>query len=353
MHFNKIVGVIGGGQLGKMMILPANLLGFKTFCYSNEKESPATVFAHESTIGNYDDATKILQFALKCDFITVEFENIPASILRLVEDSFPNKLHPNSFAIYIAQNRLREKDFFSANNIKTVEFSRIYSKNDAKRFFSNYGAFILKEAENGYDGKGQSIIKSVTEIEMLSDDVLQKKEFISERLIDFDFETSVILTRTRSGKSVVFPVPVNIHKNGILHESIVKKEELDWKKRVVEVAIKIAGKLNYVGTLAVEFFVLKDGSILVNEMAPRPHNSGHFSLDLTNVSQFENHIRAVTDLPIITPELLFEGRMLNLIGEEVKEVVNILDKKNVKVHIYGKQTIKAGRKMGHINFIYE
>jgi 5-(carboxyamino)imidazole ribonucleotide synthase len=350
MHFGKTIGIIGGGQLGKMMILPANLLGFKTICYSNEEGSPATVFAHETIIGEYNDTKKLLNFAEKCDFLTIEFEAINFQSLKEIERVFPSKLNPSANAVFVSQNRLREKSFFQEVGVKTAEFAEISTAKEALEFFNKNGKFILKTTENGYDGKGQFII---TKSEDITPEIPFSLKLIGEKFIPFAFECSVVLTRNASGRVIFFPVPTNIHKEGILHRSIVHNNNAPWKEKCKQMAGLIAEKLKFTGTMAIEFFILENGEILANEMAPRPHNSGHFSLDLCTTSQFETHIRAITDLPIFTPKLLFEGEMLNLIGEEINLVTKFLDKQNAKLHIYGKQSIKEKRKMGHVNFIYD
>lgn len=350
MRLGGIIGIIGGGQLGKMMQTPANNLGFKTLCYSDQQGSPALIFAHEGFQGSYMDKAKIMDFASKCDLITIEFENISRDVLKEIENCFPSRLFPRAESIIISQNRLREKTFLANNGIKISAFDAIGSKEDAKRFFSIHGKFILKTSENGYDGKGQYLIEYLKDLDQ--DIPFEGVEMLAEKFVPFSFEASVILTRNREGQIIYFPIPVNIHKNGILHRSIITFKEELWKENMRKVSTDIAHSLNFVGTMAVEFFILHNGEIMVNEIAPRPHNSGHFTLDLTNVSQFENHIRAVADLPMIQPKLLYEGEMLNLIGREVNLALNFLDKENAKLHIYGKKE-KEGRKMGHINFIYE
>jgi 5-(carboxyamino)imidazole ribonucleotide synthase len=350
MYFKKTIGIIGGGQLGKMMVSSANLLGFKTACYSNEDNSPAVIYAHSSTIGSYDDVNNILIFGNHCDFITVEFESLNFNALKQIEERQKGKLQPNANAIFISQNRFREKSFFKENGIKTANFSKIANKEQAIEFFNKNGKFLLKTIENGYDGKGQFLIKS---LEDLNVEIPYHLDLIAEEFLDFDFESSIILTRNKKNDIVIFPVPVNQHKNGILSRSIVTHKEARWKEKMRETAQTIAEKLDFVGTLAVEFFILKSGEIVVNEMAPRPHNSGHFSLDLCNVSQFENHIRAITGLPLIKPKLLFEGEMINLIGEGINDVIKYLDNPNAKLHLYGKEVVKENRKMGHINIIYD
>jgi 5-(carboxyamino)imidazole ribonucleotide synthase len=345
MHFGKKIGIIGGGQLGKMMMVPANLLGFKTACYSNEEGSPATIFAHEVEIGSYEDEEKILNFASKCDFLTIEFESIKYSILEKINKT----LYPNSQSIFITQNRFREKTLANKLEIKTASFSLIKNKEEALEFFNKYGKFLLKTTENGYDGKGQFLISKPEDI---NQNIPFNIELIAESFIDFAFEASVILTRFYNGEIATFPVPTNIHKSGILHKSIIHEIEAPWKEKVTALARNIANELQFIGTMAVEFFITTKGDILFNEMAPRPHNSGHFTLDLCNICQFESHIRAITNLPLIKPKLLFEGEMLNLVGSEVNSVTKYLDISNAKLHIYGKKSVKEKRKIGHINIIY-
>lgn len=352
MHFGKVIGIIGGGQLGKMMILPANLLGFKVHCFSNESGSPATIFAHKSVIGDYNDELALIEFAKECDFLTIEFESLNTDALKAIEKEFPHIFSPNEYGVFVTQNRFREKKFLLENDIDTPNFAMISSEHQAINFFSKNGKFILKTVENGYDGKGQYVIEK--EEDILGSEISFSQGFlIAEKFVPFTLETSTILTRALNGEIVYYPTPINIHKNGILYKSIVKRGGVGWHNKTREIATRIADILNFVGTLAVEFFVLETGEVLVNEIAPRPHNSGHFTLDLCNVSQFENHIRAITGLPLIQPKLIFEGEMLNLIGTDINLALNILDNNSAKLHIYGKKDIRSKRKMGHINFIYD
>lgn len=349
--FGKKIGIIGGGQLCKMLTVSANLLGFQVLCYTNEEESSGAIFAHQVFVGDYKDEAKLLEFAGQCDFLTIEFEAIGAKALQKIEKTYPGKLFPNSNAIFVSQNRLREKTFFYDAGVKVAEFAPIKTKEDALDFFQKHGKFILKTTEEGYDGKGQLLISCQKDIEGMLP--FEGRELVAEQFIPFAFESSVILTRGKDGEIITFPIPVNIHKKGILHRSIVNHNHVPWKEKMEKMACKIAHELEFVGTMAVEFFILENGEILANEMAPRVHNSGHFSQDLCTISQFENHIRAIAGLPIHQPKLLFEGEMLNLIGEEINLSVNFLDKPNAKLHIYGKKEVKPNRKMGHINFIYD
>jgi 5-(carboxyamino)imidazole ribonucleotide synthase len=353
MHIGKTLGIIGGGQLGKMMILPASLLGFKTFVYSNEENSPATFFANKSVIGRYDDLENLLKFASECDFITIEFEGIKAFVLNEIERLHPNKLKPNANSVFITQNRLREKNFIKDLGIQTTTFSSISNINEAKEFFNKNGKFILKTTENGYDGKGQFMIKSTEDL--LSKEIpFEREELIGEGFINFGFESSCILTREKNGRVIWYPLPINEHKDGILQSSSVNlNTPVPSSDKMIKASTQIAEALNFIGSMAVEFFCMKNGEILVNEIAPRPHNSGHFTMDLCTVSQFENHVRAVCDLTILPSKLLYNGKMVNLIGNEIFSVIKDIDKPNAKLHLYGKESVKEKRKMGHITYIYD
>ncbi len=356
MQFNKTLGILGSGQLAKMMSTAASKLGISTIVYSNEVEPCCAEHVKKVIVASFLHEEKLAQFANECDFITIETENIPVQTLEFLEKNFPEKIKTSSSFVGMAQNRLKEKQFAKENQIPTGESWYVKSCEEIAEIFKKNGDCILKTATEGYDGKGQAVVKSPDFIPELNSSI----EYILEKKINFVCEISVIVTKSQS-KTVFFPIPQNIHQSGILHQSIVPFafEIFDRKrcKKIQESAIKytknIVEKINHSGTFAVEYFILEDGSILFNEIAPRPHNSGHFTNDLCNVSQFENHIRATCNMPLIEPKLLYNGKMVNIIGHDIYNIEKILDKPNHKIHLYNKTGIAEGRKLGHYNIIEE
>ena len=354
MQFNKTLGILGSGQLAKMMAEAANKLGISTIVYSTDVEPCSAESVKKVITASFLHEERLFQFANECDFITIETENVPLLTLEFLEKNFPEKIKTSSSFVAIAQDRLKEKQFAKENDIPTGKNWQVGNKEEIAQIVAESGACILKTATQGYDGKGQVVINYAKDIPELDHNV----EYILEQKVPFMCEISVIATKNAQG-TVFFPIPQNIHKEGILRESIVPFafESFDKKqcKKIQESAVKyskkITEKINHTGVFAVEYFVLEDGEILFNEMAPRPHNSGHFANDLCNVSQFENHIRAVCNLPTISPTLLHAGRMFNIIGNEINELEKILDKPNHKIHLYNKIGVFHGRKLGHYNII--
>ncbi len=354
MQFNKTLGILGSGQLAKMMAESANKLGISTIVYSSDVEPCSAESVKKVVVASFSHEERLAQFANECDFITIETENIPLETLAFLEKNFPEKIKASSSFISIAQNRLKEKQFAKENNIPTGKNWQVKTHEEISEIIKENGACILKTATQGYDGKGQAVINLAKDIPQLENGI----EDILEQKIPFVCELSVVATKNAS-ETVFFPIPRNIHKEGILRESIVpfsfdgfdKKQCKKIQESAVKLTKKIAEKITHFGTFAVEYFVLENGDILFNEMAPRPHNSGHYANDLCNISQFENHVRAVCNLPIINPKLLNEGKMVNIIGNDICELEKILDKPNHKIHLYNKIGVFNGRKLGHYNII--
>ncbi len=354
MQFNKTLGILGSGQLAKMMAESANKLGISIIVYSSDVEPCSAESVKKVITASFLHEERLFQFANECDFITIETENIPLETLEFLEKNFPDKIKTSSSFVGIAQNRLKEKQFAKENNIPTGKNWQVKTHEEISEIIKENGSCILKTATQGYDGKGQVVINSIKDIPELDSGL----EYILEQKVPFVCEISVIATKNASG-TVFFPIPRNIHKEGILRESIVPfafdcfncDDVLKIQHVALENVRKIAEKIVHFGTFAVEFFVLESGEILFNEMAPRPHNSGHFANDLCNISQFENHVRAACGLPIISPTLLHAGKMFNIIGNDICELEKILDKPNHKIHLYNKIGVFHGRKLGHYNII--
>jgi len=346
------IGILGGGQLGRMIALSAAAMGYKTAVYSPAAGECAKLVTNKSFDGEYHDFALLREFADSCDVITYEFENIPLACVQFIEGIKP--LSPGSGIIKICQNRIAEKNFLTASGIPTNKFKEVKSLADLEMAVGELGfPAVMKTTELGYDGKGQVIIKSAADIKPAFDK-LGKVTCILEEFIDFEREISVIVARTASGECKMYPPVHNIHKHHILDETSYPagiSEKL--AQEALEIASAIAGAIGLVGILAVEMFVGKNGIIYVNELAPRPHNSGHWTMNACATSQFEQVVRAICGLPLGSTVPLCNARMKNLIGLEVNDWPKYYEMHGAVVHIYDKGEAKAGRKMGHVNFIEE
>ncbi len=346
----KIIGIFGGGQLGKMICQEAHKLGFKTAIFCPEQDSVASFVSNKTFIASYDDKKALDEFIEYVDIATLEFENIPTSTIEYVARKIP--VFPDAKILKITQNRLLEKRFLKENNIAVTDFLEIKTLKDLKLGLKEFDfKAILKTATLGYDGKGQFVLNKASNLEEIFNQNNNKK-LILEKFADFDQEISVIITRNKNGELSCYDPLTNIHKNGILDESIYPaKINNKVKVNSQEIAVKIAKTLDLTGIIAVEFFVLRNDDLLVNELAPRPHNSGHFSMDGAITSQFEQLVRAINNLPFGSNKFIFSGKMKNLIGDEINDISKYLKNPNAKIYSYGKSEVKDGRKMGHVNFL--
>ncbi|MES2677677.1 MAG: 5-(carboxyamino)imidazole ribonucleotide synthase [Pseudomonadota bacterium] len=347
---NSTIGIFGGGQLGRMACGAAHELGYRTIIFSDVENSPASFVTNQTIVADYADQKALQKFADQIDIATFEFENIPVAAVEFVAAQKP--VYPSADVLKITQNRLHEKDFLNQIGVKTADYLAINSlvdlQNGAQKF-SHQG--VLKTTTMGYDGKGQQVLKAQSDLKGIWENFSGAK-LILEKFVDFSSEISVIVARNIQGEIACYQPLTNIHKNGILDRSFYPaKISAKTAQNAVEIASSIAHKLDLIGILAVEFFVLQDGNLLVNELAPRPHNSGHFSMDASNTSQFEQLIRAISGLPLGDVDFHCQGHMQNLIGEDVLQIDAHLENKKAKLHLYGKDKIAAGRKMGHINFL--
>ncbi|OBA09653.1 5-(carboxyamino)imidazole ribonucleotide synthase [Bacillus subtilis] len=346
-----VIGIIGGGQLGKMMAVSAKQMGYKVAVVDPVKDSPCGQVADIEITAHYNDREAIRKLAEISDIITYEFENIDYDALHWLKDHA--YLPQGSELLLITQNRETEKKAIQAAGCEVAPYSIVNTKDELKQGVQELGLpAVLKTCRGGYDGKGQFVIKEETQMEQAAV-LLEHGTCILESWVSFKMELSVIVVRSANGEVSTFPAAENIHHNNILFQSIVPaRVEEGIQKKAATLAVKLADELNLVGPLAVEMFLTEDGELLVNELAPRPHNSGHYTLDLCETSQFEQHIRAVCGLPLGKTDLLKPGMMVNLLGDEVKlaeEEPELL--KEAKLYIYGKHEIKKGRKMGHITFM--
>lgn len=336
----KTIGIIGGGQLGRMSCFAAHQLGFRTVIFTDQKESPASFVTDKTIVADYSDQAALKKFAEMVDVATFEFENIPLETAEFVASITP--LHPKAQVLKITQHRILEKNFINSIGIKTAE----YAISDFTQNLEKFGKAILKTATMGYDGKGQYVLKAGDSLPELG-----SKEWILEKFCPFDSEISVMVARSTTGEIKAYEPLTNIHKNGILDEShYPARVSESLKIKAKNIAEKIAKELDLIGILAVEMFVVGE-EILINELAPRPHNSGHFSMNACVTSQFEQMIRAITGMKLGSVDFHSTGYMKNLIGDDINNLENFYQNPNAKIHLYGKDKIAEGRKMAHVNIL--
>ncbi len=350
-HEFKTLGILGGGQLGRMSALAAANLGIKVHIYCPEENSPASQVSALTVNGAWNDWKALKRFADSVDVISYEFENIPLETIRYLQKYKP--VHPDDRLLEIAQNRVAEKQFLNDIGIPTARWRIITKPADLDDFAAETGgsAFILKTTRFGYDGKGQTSWQpgddSKAKIKSLD-----AKEIIVEEKIDFACEISVIIARDKLGQTVVYGPILNEHHNFILSKSTVPAPIPDhMTAKAQDMARLLADAVDLVGVLALEMFITRDGRILANEIAPRPHNSGHWSIDACAVSQFEQHVRTVCGMPIGLANRHSDAVMINLIGRDIRKIGIYYETKNACIHLYGKDEIRDGRKMGHVTIL--
>jgi 5-(carboxyamino)imidazole ribonucleotide synthase len=339
------LGIIGGGQLGSMLCQAAKKLNIKTIIYSDDVESPAQNFCDEFISSEYSNKDKIYEFAKKVDVITYEFENIPYDTLNELNKLKP--VSPKPSVNRLIQHRLAEKDFINKLNIRTTRYVHVESKEDLLPL-GDFLPGILKTTTMGYDGKGQYPINNIEAIDSLN--INFENEYILEKLVKLKKEISVIITRFSNNKYEIYEPIENTHEDQILRHSKIPAEISEkLSEQSKEWAILIAEELKYIGTLCVEFFIDRNDNLYVNEIAPRVHNSGHLTINAYNVSQFENHVRAVCSLDQIPLKKISNAEMINLIGDQiVKYRDNPKVNDNQFLFDYLKKDIKEKRKMGHL-----
>ena len=338
------LGIIGGGQLGSMLAIAANKLEIKTIIFCDDIDAPAQNFSNEFIHGDYNNQNKIDEFVKKVDVITFEFENIPFETLNEINKSKP--VLPKPSVNRIIQHRLAEKDFINKLNIRTTRYVSIEKKSEIESVQDMLPG-LLKTTTLGYDGKGQYLIQKIEDLETLNIDF--SKEYILEKLVKLKKEISIIITRFDNKKYEIYEPVENLHEEQILKYSKIPAE---IENKVLEQsklwAMQIAEELKYVGTLCVEFFIDRNDNLYVNEIAPRVHNSGHLTINAYNVSQFENHIRAVCKLEQIALKKISNAKMKNIIGNEISFYRNKKYEQNEFFFDYLKKEIKSKRKMGHL-----
>jgi 5-(carboxyamino)imidazole ribonucleotide synthase len=340
------IGILGGGQLGRMLALAAARLGLKAHIYSPEREACAFQVCDAHSLAAFDDRIALRQFAEACDVVTLEFENIPAETIDYVSNLKPT--FPDARILRVTQDRFEEKTFAVSLGLATAPFAAVGSHEEARAAFAALGGpAILKTRRMGYDGKGQTKVATADDV-VRAFDAFKGAPAILERFVDFAFEASVVAARGRDGSFAAYDPPQNIHEHHILRRSIVPSRlDAAQANEAIAMAKRIAETLGYVGVFAVELFVARDGALLMNEIAPRVHNSGHWTIEACTTSQFEQHIRAVAGWPLGDPMRHADAVMENIIGEEAAEWRNLAGGGGA-LHLYGKSQIRPGRKMGHI-----
>lgn len=344
----KTIGILGGGQLGRMLSVAASRLGIKTHIYEPLANPPAGDAAHTVTTASYDDADALKAFAASVDVITYEFENIPTSALDILEALKP--IHPPRKALATSQDRLVEKAFLQGLGLQVAPFADVQNADDLAKAITEIGTpAILKTRTMGYDGKGQARIMSPADAENALADMAGASAIL-EGFVNFSHEVSVIGARGADGSVSCYDPGENVHVNGILRTTTVPaKLTPSQRTDAVLIAARILNALDYVGVMGLELFVTPQG-LIVNEIAPRVHNSGHWTQNGCTIDQFEQHIRAVAGWPLGDGSRHSDVEMGNLIGDDMDKLPD-LAKTTAAIHLYGKSDTKAGRKMGHINHV--
>ncbi len=347
------LGVLGGGQLGRMFCVAARTMGYRTLVLDPDSRSPAGRIADEHIQAGYTDQAALARMVQSCDAITTEFENVPAESLRYLAQFKP--VSPAAECVEIAQNRIREKEFAQKAGISPAPFAAISNEKDLQLAATTVGfPAILKTSTLGYDGKGQHVVDNLEQaIQAFTS--MGQVECVLEKKLQLKLEISALLARNAKGEIQCYPPAENEHRNGVLHQSIVPARVSEAIATAAKnKAIKLAEAMNYVGVLAVEFFVTADDQLIFNEMAPRPHNSGHYTKDAAVTSQFEQQVRVMCDLPPGDSRLISPVVMVNLLGDLWHpDWQQLLNEPSIKLHLYGKDEARPGRKMGHYNVLAE
>lgn len=353
----ETIGVIGGGQLGRMFTLDAKRMGYSVVTLDPQEHSPCGQVADEQIIAAYDDLTAIEELGRRTDVITYEFENIDIGSVRHLE-ALGYRVTPSSSVLHVTQNRIFEKEFARSAGLATTEFARVSNAGDLAMAAERVGfPAILKTVRGGYDGKGQWRADSFEEAKAALD-AARGVELIFERAVSLACELSVIATRNADGVIVTYPVAENSHDRGILTMTVAPaRVDHAIAARACNGAATVGRELGIVGTYCVEFFLSTGGEVLVNEIAPRPHNSGHYTIDVTPCSQYEQHVRAICELPLSPPRLLADAIMMNVLGDGTGDhlagVGELLKDPAIVLHMYGKRHAVARRKMGHFTMLVD
>ncbi len=342
---SKTIGIIGGGQLGMMIAQAAHLLNAKAICLDPNPTCPAYYVADEIICAKYDDINALIELGEKSDVLTYEFENVPSTELHYLVENF--NLKQGIKPLFDSQDRLREKDNAKVNGLNLGKYYKVDNLEDLKEGIKNVGyPCIYKTRTMGYDGHGQVLIKSEEDIEKVRPYLNQNG--ILEEFIKFDFEASIIMVRSKAN-IINFPIAVNRHKNGILDLSIAGLIDKNLEEKIIAQSYKFMESCDYLGILAIEYFIVGD-EIYFNEMAPRPHNSGHYTIEGCNTSQYMELCRFLLDMEFVKPSLNSKTVMKNILGADVPNVDKLESSPNIHIHMYNKEKCLPKRKMGHITF---
>ena len=348
------LGLVGGGQLGRMFTTAARTLGYSVIVLDPDPHGPAAHFADRHIVADFSDQHALEELGKECAAVSTEFENVPAQSLRFLAQFCI--VHPSAEAVAISQNRISEKQFFTAHGFPCARFAVIWSRDDIAPSMRQIGtAALLKRSQLGYDGKGQARVNNTDEALRAFDD-MGGAPCVLEELVPLQLEISVILARGADAQIAIFPIAENQHCNGVLDVTLAPARIPDsLAEQARYIATQIAERLNYCGVLAVEFFVVEGGRLLINEIAPRPHNSGHYTLDACVTDQFEQQVRTLCGLPLGDTRLLSPAVMVNLLGDgwgsDTPPLKEILACPQAKLHLYGKREARPGRKMGHYTVV--
>ncbi len=343
----SVIGILGDGQLGRMIALAAARLGYRCHTFADRPDSPAAQVCAASTVADYDDDKALDAFADAVDVVTLEFENIPERPVRYLAERVP--VRPDPQVLAVAQDRLLEKNFLNGVGIATAPYAHVTDLPSLEAAIAKIGRpAVLKTAKFGYDGKGQTKIDAETDL-AAAFRATNSDHAVLEGWVDYALEISVIVAHGLTGETASYVPVENRHVNHILDTTIVPAGiSAGIAARAGEIARRAAEELDVIGLLAVEMFVTWDGDVLVNEIAPRPHNSGHWTIDGCAISQFQQLVRAICGLPLGSTERHSDAVMKNLIGEEMNSWHDILEEPGARLHLYGKSEIRPGRKMGHV-----
>ena len=346
----SIIGIMGGGQLGRMTALAAANLGYRCHIYTEETDSPAAQVSATTTVASYKDHDALTQFAKSVDLITYEFENIPMSSITLLNNI--RSIRPSPSILEISQHRGKEKEFAVQHGVNVAPYKIIEKISDLESAIKTIGTpSVLKTCRFGYDGKGQIVINEPEEIYSAWNQ-LSSDDLVLEQFVAFEKEISIDIARDTNYKTKAYQTAENNHVDHILDTTRVPADITDkTASMAADIGLKLAESLDLIGLLAVEMFVMGDGTVIMNEIAPRPHNSGHWTQDGAQTSQFEQFVRAITGQALGETKMIRPVKMQNLIGDAVKQLPSFFKNPNAKIHLYGKHEIRPGRKMGHVNIL--
>lgn len=350
----QTIGILGGGQLGRMIILEGRKMGYRFATLDPAADCPGGQVADEHIVGAYDDPAAAERLAKLSDVIIYEFENLDPELVRHLEKQKP--VPQGSRLLEITRHRLKEKKALQRAGVAVAPYRVVEAKEDLIAATKQLGfPSVLKTATGGYDGKGQWMLKSAQDVQCLPDDMfIPERPYILEQFVPFSKELSVVVARSVTGETSAFPTALNLHRRHILHMTVAPAPAAtEIAAEAEKLAIKIAQSLQVVGLIAVEMFLLANGSLIVNELAPRPHNSGHYTYDTCHTSQFEQLIRAVLGLPLGPAHLFSAAVMVNILGEHMGNFLRERHRfpREAKIHWYGKKEAKRGRKMGHVTIV--